>query len=490
MIPSHQTSDIWGVKRPVWQAVSGADTSHALRLDAGYFVGMDPSVRALHVRLNESDTRLSDLADVVMLSGFSIAWLPARSAFFGKPMYAASAITEYFPTPSLYISQEADPNVTRFEVKRGCLAVTRSGTVGNVGLIYRNLDGSYLSNDAIRIVPKSSLEHGYLYTFLRSGYGKAVLQNLTYGSVVGHIKTFQVEAVPLPRVDNALQERLADLVDTTIEAREEAFDLLDKVDRLLCEISGLPPLPIMQRNPTDAQGTAEIYPVSTTHVFRANGEGSEYRLDAHYYNPTAELAVATLKKGRSPVKLLRDVAERVFMVPRFKRNYVESDHGVPFLSGKNIIQVRPTDLKYLSNLQVEEMQELKLERGWTLITCSGTIGRTSFVWKNYENHAASQHILRVIPDEEIDPGYLYAFLSSSYGYEQILRYRHGSVIDEVTDKQVEHVLVPYPSQKDQEAVGDMVRGAYEKRAEAIRLEDEAQAILMNALSTVHIVKGV
>jgi type I restriction enzyme S subunit len=130
-----------------------------------------------------------------------------------------------------------------------------------------------------------------------------------------------------------------------------------------------------------------------------------------------------------------------------------------------------------------DMQDLIVKRGWTLITCSGTIGRTCFVWKNYEDFAASQHILRVIPDEEvIDPGYLYAFLSSRYGYLQILRYRHGSVIDEVTDKQMEQVLTPCPSRKYQEKIGDMVREAYDKRAEAIRLEDEAQAILMDEMT--------
>jgi hypothetical protein len=72
-------------------------------------------------------------------------------------------------------------------------------------------------------------------------------------------------------------------------------------------------------------------------------------------------------------------------------------------------------------------------------------------------------------------------MSSRYGLEQILRYRHGSVIDEVTDKQIERVLIPCPSHEEQVAIGDMVREAYENRAEAIHLEDEAQGILMNEL---------
>ncbi len=43
--------------------------------------------------------------------------------------------------------------------------------------------------------------------------------------------------------------------------------------------------------------------------------------------------------------------------------------------------------------------------------------------------------------------------------------------------------------KDQKAIGDMVREAYEKRAEAIRLEDEAQEILMNELTGKNGAKG-
>ena len=117
--------------------------------------------------------------------------------------------------------------------------------------------------------------------------------------------------------------------------------------------------------------------------------------------------------------------------------------------------------------------------GWILVTRSGTIGRTCFVWKNFENYAASEHILRVLPDDaKVDPGYLYAFLSSEYGYEQIIRFRYGSVIDEITEEQLKKVVVAIPSLTQQQEIGDRVRLAYDKRAEALRLEDEAQRMLI------------
>jgi len=197
----------------------------------------------------------------------------------------------------------------------------------------------------------------------------------------------------------------------------------------------------------------------------------------------AQLAISNLKSCGAELNSVGDISERVILGPRFKRNYVESDRGSPFLSGKNIVQIRPTDLKYLSGTQAPDRDERLVHRGWTLITCSGTLGRTCFVWHNFEDYAASQHIIRVVPNEStVDPGYLYAFLSSSYGYEQVLRYRHGSVIDEVTDRQVAQVLVPLPLSNSQKTIGDKVRQAYELRAEAIRLEDEAQSVLMEAIS--------
>jgi len=105
------------------------------------------------------------------------------------------------------------------------------------------------------------------------------------------------------------------------------------------------------------------------------------------------------------------------------------------------------------------------------------------VWNNYEEYVGTHDLIRIVPKEsQIDGGYLYAFLSSDYGNQQVLRYRHGSVIDHVTPEQVQRIVVPIPSPKEQATIGDMVREAYEKRSEAIRLEDEAQAILMKELT--------
>jgi len=222
--------------------------------------------------------------------------------------------------------------------------------------------------------------------------------------------------------------------------------------------------------------------VNSSEIIQAAPGHSEFRLDAHFHNPMARNVIANIQNCPSRKRNVGQLTERVFFCNRFARTFVEAEHGIPYLAGKNIVQVRPRIEHYLSISQTQELEDYKLRREWTLITCSGTIGRTCFVWRNFEKFVATHDLIRVIAnDSEADPAYLYAFLSSPYGYEQILRFRHGSVIDHVTPEQVAQVIVPLPSRSQQKEIGDKVRLAYENRAEALKLEDEAQQIMMREI---------
>ena len=76
------------------------------------------------------------------------------------------------------------------------------------------------------------------------------------------------------------------------------------------------------------------------------------------------------------------------------------------------------------------------------------------------------------------------FLSSEYGYHQLLRFKHGAVIDEITEDQIGKTVIPKPDKIQQNQIGDLVRKAYDLRAEAIKLEDEAQELLQKELSSI------
>ncbi len=201
---------------------------------------------------------------------------------------------------------------------------------------------------------------------------------------------------------------------------------------------------------------------STEHSARASSysipsrslvESPELRLDAGHYNPDVLEAIRTLGQSGMRIERLADIVEDVFIPPRFKRVYVERTHGIPFLQGSHVVQFRPADLKFLSR-SIHRLERWIVHAGWIMVTCSGTIGRTTICPEEWDGWAASQHILRIIPDgEKCAAGYLCAYLASPLGQIQLTANSYGAVVDELTEQQMKSVSVPLPeTEEDKELV--------------------------------------
>lgn len=181
------------------------------------------------------------------------------------------------------------------------------------------------------------------------------------------------------------------------------------------------------------------------------------RFDASFYNPRVIQAIEALEDSDMQVLTLGEVTKDIYIPPRFKRIYVDADHGVPFLQGSHVVQVQPSDLKYISKTATRNLQKWIIEAGWILVTCSGTIGRVAIAPPHWGGWAASQHILRIIPDEDACPhGYLAAFLSSPIGQAQLTAQIYGAVVDELTEEQAAAVLVPIPANDAQRRQVDTI----------------------------------
>jgi type I restriction enzyme S subunit len=390
---------------------------------------------------------------------------------FGVPYISSSEMSEIEPpVDSRFISRTLTKNIEQYIIKRGQILVSAAGTVGSIVVATEELDGVAGTSDILRINLDQSKYLGFIYTYLTSSYGANELSNLAYGAIIKRVRGFQLADLKTPIIKDLLIEKMNQLIVKALENRDEANRLIKRARTLVLQYNNLPPLSDVKLETLDADGKVEIRMTGLDEFTK------DYRLDAHFYNPMAKFAVDTVR----PIgKELGDVCDAVFMCDRFNRNYVEDDFGLPFLSGKNTIQIRP-DVKYISLSETSSIESLQLKKGWITITRSGTLGRVCYIWNNYEDFAATEDLIRVVASKEIDTGYLYAFLSSDYGFHQLLRYKHGAVIDHLAPEDLNSIVVPICSQ--QKEIGDLVRKAYELRAEAIKLEDEAQELLTQALT--------
>ena len=175
-------------------------------------------------------------------------------------------------------------------------------------------------------------------------------------------------------------------------------------------------------------------------------ENNGRRLDCGPYMYGAIEAKELLKNfDTEPLSALTSGhAGGIFNGPRFPRIYVESeDAGVPFLGSTDILQADLSNLLLLSKRQVAAIPSLVIDEGWTLITCSGTIGRMAFSRADMTGMAGSQHFMRIVPNKEkILPGYLYSYLSSRFGVPIVISGTYGAIIQHIEPSHICNLPVP------------------------------------------------
>lgn len=176
------------------------------------------------------------------------------------------------------------------------------------------------------------------------------------------------------------------------------------------------------------------------------------------------------------VEHLGQIAQ-VFNGPRFKRPYAdagvtEGPSIVRYFTGNAATQTRGENVKYLdlekaNPTQLKMIDKLYMHRGMILITDSGTVGRVVYATNHHDGAVGTNNLIRVVVDDEALRGYVYQFLLSPMGQNQLKANIYGAIVDHLEPDDVKQVLVPLP--EDRTAIEEIGL----KVIESVRLEEEA-----------------
>jgi type I restriction enzyme S subunit len=274
---------------------------------------------------------------------------------------------------------------------------------------------------------------------------------------------------------------LTRLIDESCELRVTANQLIDEA---IADVQHQCYLPGMSHFTHGRKSNAE--PLTFIHsakarLFPENARFGEGRLDATYHEPAA-VALAKYILSHDRGRCLGDLLMGVSRSSLRKRTYVDDPHlGVALIGGKQLMQWRPQGVKYLSKLLTRNLSREIVDRGWTLITCGGTLGRCQYVHRNFEKWTVSEDVMRLVPDHnKVWPGFMYAFLASAYGQIQIHCRGYGSVIPRLRDIQFNTIAIPVPDDRG-ESIHEKIVAAYEARGDAHDREDEAFRLFDSAI---------
>jgi type I restriction enzyme S subunit len=151
----------------------------------------------------------------------------------GIPFLSGSDLLDSKPIFNSFLSKGMK-NLQDYILRKEWIAIQDAGTIGYVTFINGYLDGVSATNNLVRIIPKQIKNNNpYIFTFLKTKQGQAILKSLEYGSVQKHIDNNQVSKirVPIIPVYDEISQNVSSYLDKITEAcykESQAIHLIEK----------------------------------------------------------------------------------------------------------------------------------------------------------------------------------------------------------------------------------------------------------------------
>ncbi len=447
-----------------------------LRLDVGPYLSGALEAR---VRLEELTARKERLENVTtgynggIYNGpqFSRKWV--TDPRYGVPFVGSSSMqmADLSHLPLLQKKYAKSTKLAYLELKPGMTLISCLGTIGRMVYVRPDMEGIWSSQDIMKVVPDpDKIPPGYLYAYLSSKFGVPLVISGTYGAIIQHIEPHHIADLPVPRLGEALEQEVHELVEEAARARTKARELFREADEKLHQLLNIP---------LATQATKDSSP-PIAHVAASLLQS---RADAYYYSPANTEARSAWNKPASR-RELQEVAS-VFIPGIFKRRYADDPaHGFPYITGADVFQLAPTSDRYLMK-SVANQYQLIIRNGMILVQetgqLGGLIGRSILAGEYLDGFACTNNMVRVTPNDVSDAGYLYTLLSSEHGVRLISRESAGSSIPHIEVGRVRRIQVPWPNSAVRTSIGSPSVTATALRDRACELDVQAREILETAI---------
>ena len=212
--------------------VNLSDVKSAHRVDADYF---QPKYERIIKKIEKQNIRqLGEL--VSMKKGFEPGSEEYKNE--GKLFIRVSSVSKHgvidkdqkFLTRELYETLKKD-----FEPKAGEILLTKDATPGIAHFLKEPIEG-IIASGIMRLKLKGNIEAEYLALCINSIIGQMQIERDAGGSVIAHWKPEQIKKLQVPILPKPTQQKIADSVRQSHEARKKAKELLEKAKKEVEEL--------------------------------------------------------------------------------------------------------------------------------------------------------------------------------------------------------------------------------------------------------------
>ena len=207
------------------------------------------------------------------------------------------------------------------------------------------------------------------------------------------------------------------------------------------------------------------------------------RLEAAVFNIEGRQARKAIESCRYSSQSLygENGMAAAYVCGRFKRIWLEKS-DLPIYQPSTIMDIYPKPDGYLSHITNTDIDALRVKKGQILITCSGTIGKISFVSNTLNNQIFSHDLIRIDCKNPSEAGFIYAYLRSTIGNTILQTNKYGAVIQHIEPEHLADIPVPNPPEEIKWHINDLILRSFELRDKSNNLIDKATELFVSALN--------
>ena len=154
----------------------------------------------------------------------------------GIPFLSSSDMMLFNPKRNSKKISTSTQGIENMKVSFYDILISRSGTVGNTVIVGEDLQGTVISEHALRLVVNpEKISPLYVFTFLKTKYGLKTMESSSFGSVIITLNEDLIGNIEMPILDDHLQsdierrtEKYISNLDQSTELENQAIDLIEK----------------------------------------------------------------------------------------------------------------------------------------------------------------------------------------------------------------------------------------------------------------------
>ena len=355
------------------------------------------------------------------------------------------------------LSKETHEKNLRASLKENDIVLSTVGTVGNAGVVTKEIPPANLDQNVARInLNIKDLDPWYLVVFLNSKYGQLQINRNITGQVQQRLSLETLRHLEIPIISE--QEHVGNLLKNSYKALTLSKSLYSQAEDLLLKELGL----------KDFKPTEEL-----SYIANLSDIKSAHRVDAEYFHPKYKKIEEKLVKN-SNAKKIKYLDFIKVTTGQYSEEYTTKDQGKPYIRGTDLTKgtVNLDNLVYID--PDRQIPSKKAKEGDVVVTRVGTIGISARLPKDVEGGTISDNLIRLRFSEETLNSYYVSLFFNTIGSQLMIRESRGSVQARLNQETLKEIVLPIVTKSTQHKVADLVHQSHQARKKAKELLGKAK----------------